>query len=421
MAILVPATSGSDNKGVAIPILWTLIPAMAPIIAVIGIVAFDATNSTNDYKRKLLEAYKLIEEEGLGKLEPLGREYASAKYARVSIDTDVKLFYRRLVKFYNDVSKSLDLAMSKWPRDKDVALYVTVSRLWSAFTLSSIDIDYISMILEQYLTRATIPVFRKDPLIKIIPRDIVEAIAEKLVNIEWEQMRITNKKCIWIFGKVENIDNYTFAGLINDVTACTHTLLDYARMTLDPELKEFYREIYVKRPNSTLLEGALGWRIALTKLWELGVVEDSDYAPTRAIVIENRAELVVGSSPGHTVHAEISDNNVVVTYYDKDEDVHRVLMAVAEKLGVNVVKHEEKEYTTFSVPANKYYLIFKCILPFATSLDIRISYLDTQRRMWGVLSVEDVRNIQMRYNYNIIDTEVHLILDAIKTLKLDRA
>jgi hypothetical protein len=393
---------------------------MAPIIAVIGIVAFNAFDPEDDYRKKLLDAYKLVEEEGLGKLEPLGRELAYAMYARVTMKADVENFYMRLLKFYKDVADILDKAMTEWPIHKEEVMYLTVSRLWGAFTRFHLNLDYITMVLMGYLQRATVPVFRKDRMTKIMPLVAVKDIATYLVSMEEEQKKLTNRGCIWIFGNIEYAENYTFASLINDVTACTHMLLDYARRVLDPELREVYRGVLVKNPNPVLLDAAIGWRKTLTKLYELGLAEEMDYSPTKAVIITDRAELTVGSAPGHAVHVKISDNDITAIYYDKDESVHKVLISVAEKLGVDVIAHEVGEYTTFSVPADKHYLLFKCILPFATSLDIRIYDQLNQCENWSLLSFEDVCKIQARYNYDTERTEVHLILDAIKTLKLNR-
>ena len=415
------ATAEAESKSVVVPSLWTLLSAMAPIIAIIGIVALNAFDPEDEYRKRLFEAYKLIEEEGFGNLEPMGREYAYAKYARVTIKTDVDRFFMRLLKFYKDVADVLDKAMIGWPAAKEESLYLTVSRLWSAFTHFYIQLDYVIVLLTGYLGRAAAPVFRKDPLRKIMPLDAVNGIAARLRSIEEKQSWLTNRKCIWILDKVEDEKNYTFASLINDVTACTHVLLDYARTVLDPELKEAYPGISVKNPNPVLLDAVIGWRKTLTKLYELGVAYHNDYSPTRSIIVGNKAELIVGSSPGHAVHVDISDNSITATYYDKDDEVHEVLMSVAKSIGVDVVGHEAGEYTTFSVPANKHYLLFKCILPFATSLDLRIHDQLTQRNAWSLLSFEDVYRIQVRYNFDTKRTEVHLILNAIKTLKLDRA
>jgi hypothetical protein len=338
----------------------------------------------------------------------------------VTVKTDVDNFYMRLLKFYKDVGEILDKAMIDWPLGKEEPLYLIVSRLWSAFTHFYLNLDYITMLLTGYLLRATVPVFRKDRLSKIVPIEAVSGITDRLRSIEEKVKGLTNRKCIWILDKIEDEKDYTFASLINDVTACTHTLLDYARMVLDPELKEIRPGIFGKNPNPVLLNAIIGWRETLTKLHELGLVYDNDYSPTRGIIIGNKAELVVGSAPGHAVHVDISDNVITATYYDKDEGVHEVLIKIAKKIGVEVMAHEMGEYTTFSVPADKHYLLFKCILPFATSLDLRIYDCEVQRRKWMVLSVEDVSKIQKRYNYNTVDTEIYLILDAIKTLKLNR-
>lgn len=413
-----PATAESESKSAAVPDLWTLIPAVSPIIVVVSIVALGA-GPAGDYREWLLRAHRLIEEEGLGKLEPLGRELAYARYARVTVKTDVEGFYMRLLKFYKDVGDALDKAMLVWPSRKEPALYLTVSRLWSTFTRFHLYLDLIVMTLVEYLRRATIPVFRKDRMTKVMPKDAVDSITTHLTSMEEEQMKLTNRKCIWIFDKIEDVDKYTFAGLINDLTACTHTLLDYARRVLDPELREIYPGVLAKNPNPVLLDCAIGWRKTLTKLYELGVADEVDYSPTRATVVGDKAELIVGSAPGHAVHVEISDGDITAVYYDRDEGVHEALMKVAERLGVKVIAHETGEYTTFYVPADRWYLLFKCILPFATTLDIRIAYWETQQKKWRVLSVEDVSKIQERY-YTTKDAEVHLILDAIKTLGLDR-
>jgi hypothetical protein len=416
----VPAAAEAESKSTIAPDMWALIPAATPIIVIASIVAFSAYAPMEEYRRLLLEAYRLIEEEGLGKLEPLGREYASARHARVTTKTDIERFYLRLIKFFKDVNNILDKAMSKWPSGKEVGLYQMVARLWSVFNHFHINLDYIVTIIVEYLLRATGPVFRKDPLIKVMPRDAVEAIIYRLVAMEEKQEELTNKECIWIFGKAQDVNSYTFAALMNDVTACTHTLLDYARAILDPELREVYNGVYAKNPNPVLLDCAISWRSTLIKLHELGIASDVDYPFTKATVIGDKAELVVGSAPGHAVHAEIRDNEIIAVYYDRDESVHRVLTSVAKNLGVDIIAHEAGEYTTFSVPVDRCHLLFKCILPFATSLDMRIVHSENQRMRWSALPIGDVSEIQRRHGYNTIEAEVHLILEAIKALKLDR-
>jgi hypothetical protein len=415
----VPATAESKSKSTIAPDLLTLLPAVSPIIVVVSIVAL-GTAPVSDYREWLRRAHKLIEEEGLGRLEPLGRELAYARYARVTVKTDIENFYKRLVRFFSDATNALDEATRAWPPDKERALFMMASSLWRAFGLVYSRLNRITTILEEHLRRAKTPAFRKDPMIKIMPLEDVEDIVYQLEMLEEEQMELTNRKCIWIFKEAQGIRNYTFAGLINDVTACVHTLLDHARRVLDPELVEVYPGVLAKNPNPVLLNATIGWRETLTRLHELGVVDLVDYAPTRATVVGDKAELIVGSAPGHAVHIEISDGDIVAVYYDRDESVHEVLMKVAERIGVKVIAHEVREYTSFYVPADRWYLLFKCLLPFATTLDVRISYDISQHDRWRVLSVEDVSEIQRRYKYNLEMAEVHLILDAIKTLKLDR-
>jgi hypothetical protein len=404
----------SEKKTLA-PIPWTVIPASMPIILVAGLVLYNEWGSERGMDA-LRKALRIVEEEGLGELEPRGREYASKRDARVTFNKDIDKFYLPLIVMLNSLSRALDEAMSFWRAGVNTELYQTVQRVQSVVFNYMSDTATIADILAPYIAYAETPVFRRDKLSKIIPREYVDQVCRTVRDLDKHQKKLTGRSCVWILNKVEDEESYTFSGLMNDVTACVHSLLNYIRFALDPDLVKEYDKVYVKNGNRVLVEGAKTWAKILTTIHKYEVVSDNDYYPTIAIVSGSRAEIVVGSTPGHTTHVEVGDGVVEATYYDTDEKVHSVLIEVAKALGVKVVEHKEREYTVFSAPVGDSQPIFK-MLPFATSLDFRIESDWSQKQFWsGLIPPQDFEKIR-ESSKSIEEAEVKLILTAIEKLK----
>jgi hypothetical protein len=226
--------------------------------------------------------------------------------------------------------------------------------------------------------------------------------------------QLTNRECVWVLNKLKGIEEYTFAELINDVTSCHHTLMDFLRFHLDPELQEVFPRVYSKYGDPRLVELRKAWVWSTNALYMGGdgIYASDDYYSLRCVVWGNRAEVRVGSAVGHATHVELHGSTVVVRYYDTDEDVHVGLALVAERFGFRPAKHAEREYTEFRIPLDRARDFFAYVLPCATSMDLRLESPDVY---WGKFEETYGRLVRER---GMLGAEVELYLTALRRVGL---
>jgi hypothetical protein len=78
----------------------------------------------------------------------------------------------------------------------------------------------IAFTVQYYLEKIVGKARKSDRLVEHLPREDVEWIVTHIGVIDEAHRRILNKPCLQILDKVETEENYTFASLLTDVTAC---------------------------------------------------------------------------------------------------------------------------------------------------------------------------------------------------------
>lgn len=138
-------------------------------------------------------------------------------------------------------------------------------------------------------------------------------------ELEERHEQLTGRSCLWFYKTINyDIEKYTFAGLINDVTACHHGIINILRILLDPALVKIYDKIYAKEPHPVLAEGLKKWSDATKRLYDLGLIFDDDYKFLRAIIVNGIAEMRLGSELHHDLQVKISisHDKLVAEFYN---------------------------------------------------------------------------------------------------------
>lgn len=355
--------------------------------------------------------------------ERWGREIASKTGDEDVVDEDVdylkslSTLYLDLHNLFNDVYEECGQA---WCRTLVEQLSKTVDTIHSNLYTIRYALNQVRWVAK-----------RRDKISRHLPHHIdtkkgiisYSNVADCVLAIGSLVSGDTNRECIWVLEKLKPAEEYTFAELINDVTACHHTLMDYIRMHLDPELTEVYSGVYAKYARPELVELCKAWRSSANVLYKGGdgIYAGEDYLSTYCVVWGNRAELRVGSSPGHATHVELTDDRVVVRYYDTDEVVHLVLAKIAERFGFAPTKHKPREYTEFRMPLKHADRFFSYVLPSATTMDLRISCPECY---WG-RTFRSSHEYHKVYNelldkYGVLIAEVEMYVDALRRFGLLR-
>jgi hypothetical protein len=356
--------------------------------------------------------------------ERWGREIASRTGDEDVVDEDVD-YLDHLIKLYRDMRVPL--------RELTDRCEHTWCQTLALQTLNRVDdIRDLLRVIRDALNQVRWRVRRRDRLSAHVPRysdwrsGIVGYgyVAESVFRFGEVVRELTNRECIWVLNKLKRIEEYTFAELVNDVTACHHTLMDFLRFHLDPELQEVYRGVYSRYGSPELVELCRVWIDSTNALYRGGdgIYASDDYYNLRCVVWGNRAELRVGSTVGHATHAELYGSTVVVRYYDTDEEVHAGLTLVAERFGFMPAKHAESEYTEFRVPLDRARDFFAYVLPSATSMDLRLGNPDLY---WGTWLFRTAREFRETYGRLVkerghVGAEVEQYLTALRRVGLLR-
>jgi hypothetical protein len=264
---------------------------------------------------------------------------------------------------------------------------------------------------KKLLDKARYVATRGEPINRYLSEDDVGEIGFLLRNIDMDVHDVVGRRCVWLVGRTVRVENASFAVIVNDITACHHMFTDWLALNFDPELRRVTPRIYEKNGRKELVDLCIEWSRIGSALNNAGVVELSDLAPTRCIVIDNRAYLRVGSAPGHATHIELTDKTLRIEYLDKDEKVHIVLMDLAKRLGIEVVRHRESELTVFRSTIEKIPDVAK-LLAFATSMDFR---LEAGEQYWTPepLTRDEYRQIYKKCAGDPVCTEVEVVMKVI--------
>lgn len=132
--------------------------------------------------------------------------------------------------------------------------------------------------------------------------------------------------------------------------------------------------------HSALVRACLVWDRLTDKLNKTKTPEDrnfylaEDFQRLQCRIEGNRAEVTVGSSPGHKVHIKIEEQPPFGTihYHDVDNDVNEVMYKIFTDIGLNCELKRHVGVFCEGVRDDNVREVFKA-LAMATSMDIRIS------------------------------------------------
>lgn len=95
-----------------------------------------------------------------------------------------------------------------------------------------------------------------------------------------------------------------------------------------------------------------------------------DYTPLQCRIDGKKAELTVGSSPGHKVHVDLAEK--ILEYYDNDAEPNQVMNDLLEEAGLKC-ETEHEGVKCKGVTQNNVQAVFK-VLAMPTSMDFRLSH-----------------------------------------------
>lgn len=192
-----------------------------------------------------------------------------------------------------------------------------------------------------------------------------------LEGYDYTQSQYTGKSGIWLYGTVP-LEKYTYSAYVNDYTSCFHVFLDWLSMKIS-HVDILFDKVYGIKPyDPYLINNVALWYKATQILRKEGVYFENDADALSSIVHGNEAEMRVGSSPGHAVHIESRILGLTGTYYDTDESVNDIVMRLVNFLGGRVLEYNDNESVSFFFPRGAERELFIGLLPFTTSMDIRI-------------------------------------------------
>jgi hypothetical protein len=251
---------------------------------------------------------------------------------------------------------------------------------------------------------------RKTPIFEIV-HWYVEKLAERLKDYDETQKKLTGKTGIWLLDAVP-LEQYTWSAFLNDVTSSFHRVLEWLTMKFG-DLVEVAPNVYVSsRSLPVAVECARMWREATFKYVEWALYAAEDFPALAGLVRENKAEFVVGSSPGHATHVEFYPLYATAEYYDVDEEVHEVFIKLSEYYGCEVVERRE-EVTVVRIPRPSLVDFFRGVLPFVTSMDYRIGL---PADFWGKYFKEEYERLK---DLDEIEREFRLCVIAYERLKAE--
>jgi len=204
-------------------------------------------------------------------------------------------------------------------------------------------------------------------------------IVEHVENFANAVSKLVGRKTTWLLDRVPPSE-YTIAALLNDVTSTFHALLDFLSTTIGSKLGALKLvdeiegiEIYATPDaDPELLNLVRDWARACAFYRRFNMYDDADYRELKAIVMDKKAMLRVGSAAGHATHVSKEYDRYVAEYYDEDWAVNEALKQLAANYGIVGEDLEEEPGVRFYIPKPRAQHFFMGVLPFATSMDIRL-------------------------------------------------
>lgn len=136
------------------------------------------------------------------------------------------------------------------------------------------------------------------------------------------------KRCTWLLGEVEP---YNLSSALNDLTACYHRFLEKSMEFIDrveDRVEAVGKCLWRKeRTNPKLVEACRVWDW-LTERLSRDLYEIDDYEALSWYSFDDKAEIRVGSSPGHKTHLDLKKGEL--KYYDTDLEVNKVMAWLLE-------------------------------------------------------------------------------------------
>jgi len=120
-----------------------------------------------------------------------------------------------------------------------------------------------------------------------------------------------------------------------------------------------------------LLEACKIWDKITQELQRRGRYIGEDYESLECRIEDGKAELRVGSSPGHKTHIDLQEGTV--EYYDTDDPVSLAIMTLLEDLELECKHFPAEGIKCSGVTSENVKEVFK-ILAYATSMDYRLEY-----------------------------------------------
>jgi len=210
-----------------------------------------------------------------------------------------------------------------------------------------------------------------------IPAHIEDDFAE----LDEYSKKATGKRCTWLRGEVEE---YTLPAALNDLTACFHRVLE--------KVSEYTQRIACEgrccwledNANPKLVEACREWEKTVQYFYDLGLYSWNDYQELSWLTRGNKAEVRVGSAPGHRTHIDLDKG--IVEYYDKDDDVCWVMWRLFEDVAGLECWDFDDGVACKNLTENNLGKAAK-VLAAATSMDYR---LEDPSRYWPKSELEDV-------------------------------
>jgi hypothetical protein len=355
-----------------------------------------------EFSRFIREAYEL---------EKRGRELASREDDIV--DDEIK-WLEDLKKLYKDIgSKARELFSKLHEIGAPTDVVESLRQAWAIAVLFS---DSYYGLLNVF-NKARYVARRGDSIGRHLSDDDVNWAEFYIKYLDDSSLERLGRRCTWIVVKLAPARNASFSAVINDITACHHLFTDWLAINFDPELKKVIDKVYEKGGRRELVDMCVEWAKTEKAIEKADALLYTDYISLRCIVIGNKAYVRVGSAAGHATHVEVTDDKLRIEYYDRDEDVHRALMELAKRLGIDVVSHRASEVTLFRAPIGKATTAVATLLAFSTSMDER---LGRGENYWTarLFTRSEFRDIYEKCNRDPICTEVELIMKTISENRL---
>ena len=165
---------------------------------------------------------------------------------------------------------------------------------------------------------------------------------------------------------------YTLTLVVNDMASCFHRLAEMVEKVSAKGLTEYGKCVFYPDADPILVDACKVWDRLTETFNELGLYEADDYEELRAVVRGRKAELRVGSAPGHRTHIDLDTGTL--RYYDDDLKVNqifnRLLGDIKRGPKCHVVENEVLGVFCSHVSEDNIKDVMRCLAT-VTSMDMR--------------------------------------------------